>query len=62
LNELIKKIDTLDISDKNQIIQEIKENKEDKGKLTQILGQLMTRGSEIATIAPLIGTLLGMLG
>jgi len=62
VNELIKKIDTLDISNKSQIIQEIEENKNDKGKLTQILGQLMTRGSEIATVLPAIGELLGMLG
>ena len=62
VNELIEKIDTLDISNKSQIIQEIEENKDDKGKLTQILGRLMTRGSEIATVAPAIRELLGMLG
>jgi len=62
INELIEKIDTLDIFDKSQIIQEIEENRDDKGKLTEILGQLMTRGSEIATVAPAIGELLGMLG
>jgi len=62
LNELIEKIDTLDISDKSQVIQELEENKNDKGKLIKILGQLMTRGSEIATVAPAIGELLGMLG
>jgi len=62
LNELIEKIDTLDISDKSQVIQELEENKNNKEKLTKILGQLMTRGSEIATVAPAIGELLGMLG
>ncbi len=62
INELIDKIDSLDISDKSQIIQEIEENKDDKKKLTQILGQLMTRGSEIATVLPAIGELVSKLG
>jgi len=62
INELIKKIEALDISNKDTIISEIEENRNNKTQLTQILGQLITRGSEIATIAPAVGELLGMLG
>ena len=62
IDELIKKIEVLNISDKDTVISEIEENRNNKIQLTQILGQLITRGSEIATIAPAIGELLGMLG
>jgi hypothetical protein len=62
IDELIKKINTLDITDKSQVIQKIEENRNDKKKLIELLGQLITRGSEIATIAPVIGELLKMLG
>ncbi len=59
---LIKKIESLSIADKNEIVQEIQSNRKDKKKLTNILGQIMTRGSEVATIAPYIGEILGLLG
>jgi len=62
VNELIEKIDSLDISDKSKIIQEIEENRDDEGKLRKFLGELMKRGSEIAKAVPTIEKILGMLG
>lgn len=62
IDELIRQIDTLDIANKNELIDEINENRDNKEKLTKTLGQLITRGSEISTIIPAIVSLLGLLG
>jgi len=61
LNKLIEDISRLDIDDKEEIIREIENHRENKKQLTQILGNLITRGAEIATIAPAIGELIKML-
>lgn len=62
IDMLIKEIENLPLSDKEEIIVEINENREDKSELTKILGNLLTRGSEVATVIPIIGALLGLLG
>ena len=62
LDILLEKIKSLELSDKSEIIKEIESNRNNKEQLTNILGQLMTRGSEISTIAPYIGELLGLIG
>jgi uncharacterized coiled-coil DUF342 family protein len=62
IDDLIKKINSLDISDKKEIIDKINENKENKKELVKILVNLMSRGAEIITIAPAIGALVGLLG
>lgn len=61
IDTLIEKINSLPLRDKDTIIQDITESKDDKNKLQIILGELMTRGSEVATIVPAIGELLGLL-
>ena len=60
--QLIQEIESSSIGNKTQIIQELNEKKEDKTALQLSLGTLLTRGAEVATLAPAIGTLLGMLG
>lgn len=60
--QLTKEIQNSNIENKNKIIQELNEYKEDKVALQSYLGTLLTRGAEIATIVPAIGTLLGILG
>jgi len=66
IDTLIEKIEELSLSDKKEIIDEINENRENKEALTKTLGNLitkgLTKGSEVATIIPAIGELLGLLG
>lgn len=62
IDTLIEKIEELSLSDKKEIIDEINENRENKEALTKTLGNLITKGSEVATIIPTIGELLGLLG
>jgi len=60
--QLIQEIQNSNIENRNQIIQKLTENKEDKTALQLLLGTLLTRGAEVATVIPAIGALLGMLG
>ncbi|CAA6823002.1 MAG: Unknown protein [uncultured Sulfurovum sp.] len=61
IDSIIEQIEKLPLSDKKEIIHEINENREDKEALTKTLGNLITKGSEVATILPAIGELLGLL-
>jgi len=61
INEIVDLVNKLPISDKKEIIEKIKKNKDNKKELTKVLGNILTRGSEIATIIPAIGELLGLL-
>ncbi len=58
--QLIQAISQTEIENKNQIIQQLNEYKNDKPKLHNYLGQLLTRGAEVATLVPIIGALLGL--
>ncbi|WP_148154677.1 hypothetical protein [Sulfurovum sp. NBC37-1] len=60
--QLMQGIQNSSIENKNQIINELNEHKDDKVALQSYLGTLLTRGAEVAAIVPAIGTLLGMLG
>ena len=60
--QLTQEIENSNIENKNKIIHELNEHKEDKVALQSYLGMLLTRGAEVATVVPAIGTLLGMLG
>jgi hypothetical protein len=60
--QLIYEIENSSIGNKAQIIQELNEKKDDKTALQSSLGTLLTRGAEVATLIPVIGALLGMLG
>jgi hypothetical protein len=57
-NNLIHTLKKLNISDKETIIMQLQDAKNDKNKLQTVLGQLLTRGSEvssvISTIIPLL--------
>jgi len=61
-SQLIEAIQVSNIENKNQIIRDLNTHKEDKVALQEHLGRLLTRSAEIATLAPIIGALLGMLG
>lgn len=60
--QLIQEIQSSNIENKNQIIQELDERKDNKELLQSYLGKLLTRGAEVATLVPIIGGLLGLLG
>ena len=62
IDTLIEQIEKSSLSDKKEIIYEINENRENKEALAKTLGNLITKGSEVATILPAIGELLGLLG
>lgn len=59
--QLIQTIRKTNIEDKNQIIQNLNENKNNKIELQKYLGILLSRSAEITTLAPVIGSLLGVL-
>ena len=59
--ELIDIIETSKMEDKNKIIENLKSKKEDKNELQTYLGTLLTRGAEVATLTPIIASLLGFL-
>jgi len=61
IDTIIEQIEKLSLSDKKEIIDEINENRENKEALTKTLGKLITKGSEVASILPAIGELLGLL-
>jgi len=60
--QLIQEIQNSDIGNKTKIIQELNEKKEDKKALQIVLGTLLTKGAEVATIYPSIVSFLSMLG
>jgi hypothetical protein len=60
--QLINEIKNSNIGDKSKIIQDLNENKENKDTLQKLLGTLLTRGTEVATIVSSVGVLLGVLG
>ena len=59
--ELIEIIKTSEIEDKNQIIENLKNKKEDKNEFQSYLGTLLTRGAEVTTLTPVIASLLGLI-
>ena len=60
--QLTQEIQRSNIENKNQIIQELNERKEDKIELQAYLIKLLPITADIATIVSVIGGLLGMLG
>ena len=60
--QLIQEIQNSNIENKTKIIQELNEKKEDKEALQTVLGTLLTKGAEVATIYPSIVSFLSMLG
>ena len=58
--QLIQEIESSSIENKNIIIQELNERREDKVALQSYLGTLLTRTAEVATIAPIVVELLGL--
>lgn len=59
--QLIQEIQNSNIGDRSQIIQDLNDKKEDKEALQTLLGTLVTRGAEVATLISTIGALLGIL-
>jgi len=59
-SQLTQAIQVSNIKNKNQIIKDLNEYKEDKVALQEYLGKLLTRGAEVVTLLPLIGSLLGL--
>ena len=62
VDKLIEKIETSDIENKEDMIINLNAIKEDKIALTKVLGGLLTKGSEIATLNPFILNILSKLG
>jgi hypothetical protein len=60
--QLIQDIKNSNLNDQNIIIDELDKHKNNKKALQSYLGELLTRGTEVATILPAIGSLLGLLG
>ena len=60
--QLIQEIESTSIENKASILQELNEKKDDKIALQSYLGILLTRGAEVATVVPVIGSLLALLG
>lgn len=62
VDNLIEKIETSDIENKEDMIINLNAIKEDKIELTKFLGSLLTRGAEVVTISPFIVNILSKLG
>ena len=60
-NSLIEAISNSSINDKDSIIEKLQAHKEDKNTIQKILGNLLTRGAEVTSIAASAGALLGLL-
>jgi len=60
-NSLVEAISNSSINDKDSIIKELKSYKEDKKSIQRFLGNLLTRGAEVTSIAASAGALLGLL-
>ncbi len=60
--QLIQELESSSIENKNQIIQDLNEKKDNKLGLQSYLGTLLTRGAEVATVVPAIAALLGLAG
>jgi hypothetical protein len=60
-DKLIQTILESNMADKNQMIKNLNENKNNKVELQKYLGVLLSRGAEITTLAPVIGSLLGVI-
>ena len=58
INKLIDEIKKLNLKDEKQIISDLEASKADKSKLNTILGNLLSRFSEVATITSLVKELL----
>ena len=58
INKLIEEIKKLNLKDEKQIISDLETSKTDKSKLNTILGNLLSRFSEVATITSLVKELL----
>ena len=62
VDKLIEEIKTLDIENKEDMIINLNAIKEDKIELTKVLGGILTRGAEVATVCPMIVNILSKLG
>jgi len=60
-NKLIQTIMETNLDDKSQIIENLNKNKNNKIELQKYLGTLLSRSAEIVTLAPIIGSLLGVI-
>ncbi|RXI27337.1 hypothetical protein CRU89_06415 [Aliarcobacter trophiarum] len=58
INKLIDEIKKLNLKDEKQVISDLEASKTDKSKLNTILGNLLSRFSEVATITSLVKELL----
>ena len=59
--QLVQNIQQTNLKDKSQIINQLNEYKNDNVNLQGYLGQILTRGAEVATLVPAIVTLLGLI-
>lgn len=61
IDELIKEIKKSNLENKKDIIQQLENSKDNPEKTKKVLGELLTKGSEVSSIGSFIKDLLGML-
>ncbi len=61
IDKLILEIKKLELNDKEQVIIDLEDSKNDKEKAKTVLGGLLSRGAEVASISSVIIELLGFL-
>ena len=59
-DELVHSVKESNIEDKENILKELNANKNDETALKQIMGNLLSRGAEVASITSAIGALLSL--
>ncbi len=61
IDKLIKEIKKLNLKDENQVILDLEASKIDNKKAKTVLGSLLSRGSELASVGSMIISILGLL-
>lgn len=60
INNLINELKKLNFSDKKQIVEDLETSKNDSGKIKSILGNLLSKGSEVSSISSMIIDILSL--
>lgn len=61
IDKLVEELEKSNFTNKKELISELKENRNDSSKLTETLGKLLSRASEISTVVPFVKEVLGSL-
>lgn len=62
LIDLIKAIEASNLEDKNKVIKDLNDKKDNRIDLQSYLGKLLTRGAEVTTLTPVVASILGLIG